>query len=64
VTIFLYLSEYHCLDCGHDFGKLGDGDLHCPRCGSDALQRNPFLLGQASAEGLTEEDYFSCYTKI
>ena len=59
-------SEYKCTQCGHDFNPLpvlnGDReseDLHCPRCNSKLLERNPYLLGTPDAEGLTPEDYYA-----
>ena len=59
-------GEYKCTQCGHDFNPLpgvnGDREnegLRCPRCGSELLEHNPYLLGTPDAEGLTPEDYFA-----
>lgn len=60
-------EEYRCLDCGHSFPWLArDGETPpvCPRCGSQRLERNPWLLGTPSSEGLTEEDYFAAGLKV
>ena len=60
-----YCSEYKCTQCGHDFSR-GPGieeEIRCPRCGSDLIETNPYLLGTGSAEGLTPEDYFAVALK-
>ncbi len=53
-------EEYDCRSCGHSFpGPLATPEhpVSCPRCGSDELMRNPWLLGSPFADGLTEQDY-------
>ena len=59
-------SEYKCIQCGHDFNPLPWTNRDhkneipcCPRCGSELLEHNPYLLGTPDAEGLTPEDYFA-----
>ena len=59
------LSEFKCIQCGHDFGKgpwTGEAIL-CPRCGSEKIETNPYLFGSCSAEGLTAEDYYAVALK-
>ncbi|MEE9284945.1 MAG: FmdB family zinc ribbon protein [Dehalococcoidia bacterium] len=51
-------EEYQCVDCGHRFPSASPmADERCPRCGGARLERNPWLLGTAEADGLTAEDY-------
>lgn len=38
-------------------------EIRCPRCGSELLEANPYLLGTDSAENLTPEDYFAVALK-
>ena len=52
--------EYDCLSCGHGFSWYpSDGPAPaCPRCGSNQLTHNPWLLSGPDAEGLSDEDHF------
>ena len=60
-----YYADYRCNQCGHDFDKTPwrDDEIHCPRCGGEQVEANPYLLGTGSAEGLTPEDYFAVALK-
>jgi len=67
--------EYKCKVCGHTFDVLKDATLslskdgdyeeavRCPRCGSDQVERNPYLFGSPDAE-LTPEDYFAAAMQL
>ena len=59
--------EYKCKVCGHVFDVHSeDGQeeaIRCPRCGSDQIERNPYLFGSPDAE-LTPEDYFAAAMKL
>ena len=59
-------TEYQCKECGHSFDRLvkDSEEVRCPRCGSDELERNPFLLGSCSVDELTEEDYFAAAMEL
>lgn len=48
---------YKCNRCGHEFEMADEGELRCPRCGSDKLEENRFLFGTKSADELTVDDY-------
>lgn len=53
-------GEFTCKQCGHSFDKLPgteEKDVRCPRCGSEQLERNPYLLGTPDAADLTLDDY-------
>ena len=50
-------SSYKCSRCGHEFEKADEGDIRCPRCGSEEVESR-FLFGTPSADGLTAQDYF------
>ncbi|MSQ24989.1 MAG: hypothetical protein EXR49_01745 [Dehalococcoidia bacterium] len=51
-------EEIVCLNCGHSFpSEESLAEARCPRCDSELLSRNPWLLGSCEAEGLTAEDY-------
>ncbi len=46
-----YQGEYECGQCGHRFDRLGsdrlgskEGELCCPRCGSQKVECSPFLF--------------------
>jgi len=53
-----YRGEYVCAECGHEFDPHDSKEEpRCPRCGSEKLERTPFLFGTASADELTAEDY-------
>ena len=59
-------EEYRCLQCGHAFTPAVDADREtvcCPRCGSNKLERVPYLFGSPDAEGLTPEDYYAVCLK-
>ncbi len=60
-----YYGEYKCTECAHDFGRIPgiDEAVRCPRCGSERIETNPYLLGTDSAEALTHEDYFAVALK-
>jgi len=49
--------SYKCTPCGHDFERADEGQVRCPKCGSDKLEENRFLFGTKSADELTVEDY-------
>ena len=58
--------EYKCKACGHTFDvRKADGEevVRCPRCGSELVERNPYLFGSPDAE-LTPEDYFAAAMKL
>jgi hypothetical protein len=63
--VLKYYGDYKCTQCGHDFGKAPwlDEEIRCPRCGSEQVETNPYLLGTGSAEELTPEDYFAVALK-
>lgn len=48
---------YKCTQCGHEFERADEGQLRCPKCGSDKIEDTRFLFGTKSAEELTVEDY-------
>ncbi len=58
-------SEYKCSECEHDFNRFPwtEEKIRCPRCGSDEVEHNPYLLGTCSADLLTSEDYFAVALK-
>ena len=58
--------EYICRSCRHDFPWFSsDGPQpRCPRCGSDELKMNPWLLLTSDAECLTDEDHFDALLTI
>ncbi len=58
-------SEYKCAECGHDFDKiLGVYDgIVCPRCHSERVETNPYLLRTCKVDELTEDDYFAVALK-
>ncbi len=63
--ILQYCGEYKCTQCEHDFSEvpwMGE-EIRCPRCGSERIEANPYLLGTDSAEDLTPEDYFAVALK-
>ena len=49
---------YKCTKCGHEFKAADEGQVRCPRCGSDKLEENRYLFCTANADELTAEDYF------
>ena len=53
-------DEHLCRACQHTFPWYpSDGPTpNCPRCGSPDVEKNPWLLYQSDAEGLTDEDHF------
>ena len=53
-------EEHLCGACQHTFPWYpSDGPTPCcPRCGSSHVEKNPWLLYQSDAEGLTDEDHF------
>jgi|GEM_PF-3581950 len=48
--------SHKCTRCGHDFERADEGELRCPKCGSDEVQSR-FLFGTKSADELTVDDY-------
>ncbi len=58
-------SEYKCTRCEHDFDRIFgmDEGVRCPRCGSESVEHNPYLLGTCNVDGLTPEDYFAIALK-
>ena len=58
-------SEYTCTECKHDFDSIPEmnEEIRCPRCGSESVEPNPYLLGTCNVEGLTPEDYFAVALK-
>ena len=53
-------DEHLCCACQHTFPWYpSDGPTaRCPRCGSPNVEKNPWLLCQGNAEGLTDEDHY------
>ena len=53
-------DEYHCRACHHTFPWYPSGGPApcCPRCGSLNVEKNPWLLSQSGADGLTDEDHY------
>jgi len=49
--------SYKCSRCGHEFKAADEGQLRCPRCGSDKVESR-FLFGTDKADELTAQDYF------
>ena len=48
--------SHKCAQCGHEFERADEGELRCPKCGSNKVESR-FLFGTKSADELTVEDY-------